>query len=281
MAPVIAKIVSMQPNFTVGENEIAQYIIHHPDAVIASTISDVVKETGTSEASLNRFCKKLGYKGFNRLKVALAQESAYTQMTQATPSAGVNRIAALCQDYQRVLLNTTAMLDETTIRSAAKVLRTAGLVYVFGLPDTSPVALEFANKLTLVGIPNKAVSDISNIQMECSHLRKSDFVVFILSTVFERDILPVLQLMHEREAKSLIITSYDAPQLESLVDMKLITSDIITTQNAMSISNNLIFLYVVDVLYASLLDSDKALREKKMNSDAMRKMQRNLNDYDF
>jgi len=155
------------------------------------------------------------------------------------------------------------------------------MIYVFGLPDTSPVALEFANKLTLVGIPNKAVCDITNIQMECSHLGKSDFVVFILSTVFERDILPVLQLMHEREAKSLIITSYDAPQLESLADMKLITSDIITTQNAMSISNNLIFLYVVDVLYASLLDSDRSLREKKMNSDAMLRMQRNLNDYDF
>ncbi len=55
---VIAKIISMQSNFTVGENEIAQYVMNHADEVMTSTITTVAQNTSTSEASVNRFCKK-------------------------------------------------------------------------------------------------------------------------------------------------------------------------------------------------------------------------------
>ena len=65
VSPVISKIVAMQQSFTVSENEIAQYVIHNADAVVASTITTIAQNTNTSEASINRFCKKIGFKGFN------------------------------------------------------------------------------------------------------------------------------------------------------------------------------------------------------------------------
>jgi hypothetical protein len=52
-------------------------------------------------------------------------------------------------------------------------------------------------------------------------------------------------------------------------DYKIIISDKIVTNNAVSLSNNLMFLYVIDIIYTALLGSDKALRQKKLNSDAI------------
>ena len=72
VSPVISKIVAMQQSFTVSENEIAQYVIHNANAVVASTITTIAQNTNTSEASINRFCKKIGFKGFNAFKIALA-----------------------------------------------------------------------------------------------------------------------------------------------------------------------------------------------------------------
>ena len=93
VSTVISKIISMQPNFTVSENVISQYVIGHAEQILTTTITALADETGTSEASINRFCKKLGYKGFNGLKIALAQESFYNNMVQETPSSGGNFIA--------------------------------------------------------------------------------------------------------------------------------------------------------------------------------------------
>ena len=84
VSTVISKIISMQPNFTVSENAISQYVIGHAEQILTTTITALADETGTSEASINRFCKKLGYKGFNGLKIALAQESFYNNMVQET-----------------------------------------------------------------------------------------------------------------------------------------------------------------------------------------------------
>lgn len=277
---VIAKIISMQPNFTVSENEIAQYVMNHTDSIISSTISAVAKETGISEASINRFCKKLGFKGFNSLKVALAQESFYNKMSSANQGGqGSNVLSSVSQDYQRILLNTTAMLDEETVRQVVETIKQAEMVYVFALSETSFAANELASKLGLVGIRAKSVTNVTDIRIEASHMKKSDFAIFIVSTLFVRDLVPSISMCRERGAKTLAITSYESPQLSTLMDYKLVTSDTITAHNSVSISNNLIFLYVIDVLYTVLLDSDKNLRSKKLQSDALRNQNQILDNY--
>ena len=118
VSTVISKIISMQPNFTVSENVISQYVIGHAEQILTTTITALADETGTSEASINRFCKKLGYKGFNGLKIALAQESFYNNMVQETPSSGGNFIASVTSDYRSMLNNTAALLDESTVFKA-------------------------------------------------------------------------------------------------------------------------------------------------------------------
>lgn len=277
---VIAKIISMQQNFTVSENEIAQYVMNHTDSIITSTISAIAKETGTSEASINRFCKKLGLKGFNSLKIALAQESFYNKMNN--PSQGSrngNILSSVSQDYQRILLNTTAMLEENALQQIVETLKKAEFVYIFGLSETAFVTQEFASKLSLVGIRAKSITDITEISIEASHIRKNDFAIFIVSSVLSRGLMPSINMCRDRGAKLLAITSYDSPQLNEIMDYKLVTSDTITARNSVSISNNLIFLYVIDVVYTILLGSDKSLRDKKLNSDVTRNHNQTLDNF--
>ncbi len=277
---VIAKMISMQSNFTVSENEIAQYVMNNTDSIISSTISMVAKETGTSEASINRFCKKLGFKGFNSLKVALAQESFYNKMSNpAQVGQGGNALSSVSQDYQRILLNTTAMLDEGIVTQIAEAIKKAEMVYVFALSETGFVAQEFASKLGLVGIRAKSVTDATGIGIEASHIRKNDFAIFIVSSLFVRNMVPSVSMCRDRGAKTLVITNYESTQLNELMDYKLVTSDTITAQNSVSISNNLIFLYVIDVIYTVLLGSDKNLRDKKLHSDALRNQNQILDNY--
>ena len=130
ISPVIAKIISMQQSFTVSENEIAQYVMNNANTVVTSTITAIAKNTDTSEASINRFCKKIGYKGFNSFKVALAQGSFFNSM-QAVEAAGQDSlVASISRDYSSMLLNTTAMLDENQVLKAAKALAQAHLYFL-------------------------------------------------------------------------------------------------------------------------------------------------------
>lgn len=266
---VISKIISMQNSLTVSENEIAQYVMNNAEEVVTSTITAIAKSTGTSEASINRFCKKIGFKGFNSFKIALAQENFYNNMREVGPSDDKGLISSISHDYRKMVINTSAMLDENVLMSAAGGMQTATCIYIFAYASTAFVAEELAFKLSTIGVQAKAVTDLSVMRIFASNIQASDLAIFIVPTVLMRDIYYTVTTCKDRGAKILTITSYDSPKLTDLVDYKFITSDKIVARNSLSLSNNLVFLFVVDVLFSALLESDKGLRQKKLNSDAL------------
>ena len=282
VSAVVAKIISMQQSLTVSENEIAQYVINNAETVVSSTITSIAKTTNTSEASINRFCKKIGFKGFNSFKIALAQENFYNSMKdQSDSGAQEGFVATVSRDYRHMLVNTTAMLDEDSVVQAAAAIRQARHVYIFGLAYTAFVARELEFKLSMVGLFVKALTDISDIRVCAGNVGPEDLVIVIAPTILVRDLYHALAACKDKGAEVLSITSYDSPKLASLVDYKFIISDKITTQNSVSISNNLMFLYVTDVLYCVLLESDKALKRKRLSSDAILNSQQTADNYFF
>lgn len=281
VSAVIAKIVSMQQSLTVSENEIAQYVINNADAVVASTITAVAQNTNTSEASINRFCKKIGFKGFNAFKVALAQENFYNSMRETEPALQDGLVAAVSRDYRNMLVNTTAMLDERQVLQAAAAMRKAAHIYIFSLSYTSFLAKELEFKLDMVGLYSKAVTSASEMRVFANCVGKDDLVLVIAPTLLVRELYQSINICREKGAAIISITSYDSPKLSSLIDYKFIISDKITTQNAVSISNNLMFLYVTDVLFCALLEGDKTLRQRRLHSDSILSSQQQMDSYFF
>ena len=266
--PVISKIISMQQSLTVSENEIAQYVINHPDTVVTSTITAIARNTNTSEASINRFCKKIGFKGFNSFKVALAQDTFYSNMQRSETQGRDSFITSISKDYNNMLVNTTAMLDDEQVFQAANAIRRANRIYIFSSAATALIAHELEFKLGMAGIYAKAVTDSDTICIHANNVAADDLVIAIAPTLFMRDFYRAVALCKENGVALISITSYDSPKLSNLIDYKFIISDKITTRYSVSISNSLMFLYTADVLYCALLESDKTLKQNRLNNDS-------------
>lgn len=282
VSTVITKIVSMQHSFTMSENEISQYVMNHADQIVSSTISEFAKETGTSEASINRFCKKIGYKGFNGFKIALAQENFYNNMMkQNNPSTDNGFISSVTTDYRQMLMNTSAMLEEKIILSAIDCIKTAQNIHIFSLLNVALIAKDLQFKFNQIGIRSNSYNDIIDMRIQATNIIPGDLSIFIAPTIMMRDIYQIANASLERGAKNLTITSYDSPKLDDISDFKFIISDKIVTNNSVSLSNNLMFLYVIDIIYTALLRSDKSLRQKKLNSDAILNNYQMMDSYGF
>jgi DNA-binding MurR/RpiR family transcriptional regulator len=257
----------MQNNFTVSENEIAQFVINNMDDVVTSTITAVAHNTNTSEASINRFCKKLGFKGFNSLKIALAQENFYGAMNQGGEHDGLSLISSVRQDYNKMIMNTAAMLDENDLIQAAACIKSAPRVYIFADGATLCVALDMEFRLTTAGISAKAVTDLDYCRVAASNIQIREVLLVLVPTITHA-LYQTLAMAKDRGAFIMAAISYESPKQNDILDFKFITSDKIIAQNSVSLSNNLMFLFVMDVLFSTLLKSDKALKQKKLNSEA-------------
>ena len=59
---------------SVKKKKIANYILEQPEQIIHSTINEVADDLNVADATVFRFCKRIGFKGYQAMKIALAAE---------------------------------------------------------------------------------------------------------------------------------------------------------------------------------------------------------------
>ena len=77
---VILKIGSDYYTLTPAEKRLADYILANQDGVAGLSISQMAKACGVAEATVSRFSRHMGFKGFPALKLAVANAAAQSRL---------------------------------------------------------------------------------------------------------------------------------------------------------------------------------------------------------
>ena len=70
------KAMYQSRTFSKSDRLIADYILAHPTCVASTTAAELGEATGTSSATVVRFCRKLGFSGLVDLKMSMAYRYA-------------------------------------------------------------------------------------------------------------------------------------------------------------------------------------------------------------
>ena len=93
------------------EKKIATYILQNYKEVIDMTIGDLADASGTSVATVSRFCRKCEVDGFHHLKISLAKELVMGEK-EVTVSNDISR-KDIGQSLQNILANKIEELRQT------------------------------------------------------------------------------------------------------------------------------------------------------------------------
>ena len=154
---VTESIREAMAGLTSKQKSIAQYIMDNPDEASYLSLKELSTRTGSSEVSVLRLCRALGYDNFVALKDALKQhtQGAFRAATLSAPSLHPdNRIGTaeellnkVCADEQNNLNATIAQLDAQMLVNCAHRLLKSERVFVFA-HDRSYVRIIFATGST-------------------------------------------------------------------------------------------------------------------------------------
>ncbi len=266
---VIMKIYSLQSSFTVSENEISQFVIKDPEFVITSTITSLAKKIDTSEASINRFCKKIGYKGFNNFKVALAQSNFQREQADQMLIRDSNVIESMSSDYRAMILNSSAMLELDAIDNAVAALKAATVIHIIALYTTSFVANEFSFRLRQLGLNVRIHTEMLDIQLSMQNVTADDLVFLIVPSVASRDVLTFIGMAKDHDADVILLAGNDSTKINDSVDVKLIIPDRMLADHPLLFSNSAMYLFATDILVAQLINSSKVFKKRKLASDTI------------
>ena len=124
-------------DLTASEKKTADYLMAHQEESQYMSIAELAEESGVAEATVSRFCRRLGYKGYNAFKLAIANSTArMRQEKPASPAADSDSLEDVSRKLYAVdsaaLTQTLELLDFDAIRRAADMLEAADRVCCMG-----------------------------------------------------------------------------------------------------------------------------------------------------
>ncbi|PLT35977.1 MurR/RpiR family transcriptional regulator [Bacillus sp. V5-8f] len=257
----LGKIRSYYARFSEKEKKIADYILKNPEAIIHSTINEVAEDLQVADATVFRFCKRIGFKGYQAMKITLASEimtpiqQIHEQITEQDSEKTVAE--KIFKSNSRSLENTLQILNPESLKKAVSMLINANRVEFYGTGGSSVIAMDAYHKFLRTGIHTFAFIDSHFQLMAASQLTSRDVAVVISHSGTNKDTIQILDQVIETGAKTIGITSFPKSPLSQKVDVSLITSSEETEYRSEALASRISQLSLIDALYVNVMVKNK------------------------
>ncbi|OTN76575.1 hypothetical protein A5886_001652 [Enterococcus sp. 8G7_MSG3316] len=165
------------PKLNRVEKNVLDYCLHASAEVLDMTATQLARETYTSQATVSRMAKKLGFAGFQEFKFALKghQMMTHPQDESSQPLALTPLIEQMLRDFEHSLQG----IDPNQLTKAIELLAEAKRIEFFALGQSMPVALSASRKLRFLGKQVGAATDWDELFAVSNHLTSADLAIFI------------------------------------------------------------------------------------------------------
>lgn len=234
----------------------AVYMKENQEELIYSSITQLAEAVGTSEATVTRVCTKLGYPGFQALKVGVAaelvspQEKIHEELT-ADSSADVIIDKIFSSAVQTLNMTKKSLDGEAVRRSIVAICKCRRLVIV-GNGNSGAIALDAQHKFLRLGMNVQAFTD-SHLQMiAVVSLTKADVLLAISHSGSSKDVGDAIHLAKEKGAVVITITSSGNSPISKMSDIRLFTRSQETKYRTYAIASRMAELTIIDTLYTGV-----------------------------
>ncbi|MCW2870523.1 MurR/RpiR family transcriptional regulator [Actinacidiphila oryziradicis] len=261
MAPtdVTTLIRTELPRLAGSLRKVGELILADPAAIAHCSAAELGRRTGTSQATVTRFCRAIGLDSYQHLLIELAQERGRSESSNwgtaeigpdISPDDSLERVVAVVgQADLRAVQQTVERIDLTSLERAAQAATRARRIDVYGVGGSGAVALETEVRLFRIGCTVRAWTEVHAAATSAALLTPADFAIGISHSGSTRETIEPFELASTRGATTLAITADPRSPLARAADIRLISSSAETSFRTGSISARHSVLVLIDCLY--------------------------------
>ncbi|ARP95273.1 MurR/RpiR family transcriptional regulator [Bordetella genomosp. 13] len=269
------RIQSLLPTMGPVAQRIGEFVINHPDEVVHMSVSEVAERTESSEGSVIGFCKMLGAKGFQQLKILLAQEIVQPVQyihEDLSPQDSVDAVVGkIFNSNIQTLQETASLLDRGALSKAVRLLKQASRIEIYGIGSSATIAEDAYYRMLRIGLNAVAVTD-SHIQSISASRTGPDVATLTIShSGSSYETVLATRLAKEAGAHTVCITNFGKSPIQPFADVLLYTMARETRFRTEAMTSRLAQLAIIDTLIAclALTDYDTSVATLKSTFDVL------------
>lgn len=269
---VFVHIGSEYYTFTPAEKKLADYILSAQDCISRMSISQLASACSVADATVSRFCRRLGYKGYPDFKIAIA--NSFAHRLEDNPLSGEITREDSLETISQKLLNASAMamvqtrevLNLDAVAQAAAVLRESTSVLCMGQGGSMLIASEAAHLFSTISGKFRPVSDSHMQAMAAVMMEPTDSILFYSYSGSTLAMLDTLKTARERGARIILVTRFPNSPGAALADIVLQCGANENPLQSGSVPARIAQMYLTDILFSEYtrknLDEAKESRNR-------------------
>ncbi len=271
------KISNAYYHLTSAEKKVADYVIIHQRGTQYMSISELAESCGVAEATVSRFARRLGYKGFNAFKLAVANATA--GRSSGNPLSGEiapeDSVADMCQKLYAANVDameqTLNLVRPEALRAAGDLITGAEKVLCMGQGGSMVIAQEAAHLFSTAFGNCFPVCDSHTQTMLTAQLGERDVILYFSYSGATRDMLEIARLARERRTKIILVTRFPKSPGAALADVILQCGTNESPIQMGSVAARIAMIFVLDMLFSEVCrrDLDACQTRRRQVADAL------------
>jgi len=269
--PPIKQIFARTDRLNGAQKRLGRYLQNDSSALLVSNVSDLANAVGVSKATVVRFAKSLGYKGFPEFKRDIQKEMrrqlrAASRMEQTFAELGndENIFAKLIKRDIELLQETLQAVALPDFHKAVEIIWRARKVYIIGL--NASMALAYLLHFRLVRVKKEAhwvfLTGGTSLLEQLAFMEKEDVLIAIDFVNVPREVQTALQYAKKVGAPILGITDFPSSPIAKAAEVCLYAKrGLHSTVNSLTPAFSLVNALAIAVAWTKKGDSIKALND--------------------
>lgn len=257
-------IQSHVDSFPPTMRRVADVILERPQIVMENTISELARACDTSEASIVRFCRALGFTGYPQLKLQLAAELAKESAefggngdgaygADISPSDTLAEMVAKIAGSEILGIRETAdSLDMEVLQRVIRRLERAKRVVLFGVGASNAGAQDLAQKLLRIGHVALAFHDAHDALVSAALVEQGDVAIGFSHNGRTRETMAFLSAARRNGAHTVAVTNVPDSPLAEQAESVLRTAVRETTFRSGAMASRIAQLTIIDYLFVGV-----------------------------
>lgn len=239
-------------SFTKSEKRVADYVLSNPNQVLFMSINELGETCKVSIATVFKFCKRLGFNGYQQLKLSLAQDKNTNSEQDEMYTEGQlpNMCRKILNSCTNALNETYKLINYDDIKLAVNYICNADRVLFVGSGSSGMTAMSAQSRFMRI-TPKTSVQCDAHLQdMAASLLTEQDVVVGFTYSGSSKDTINTMKIAKKAGAKTICITRFLKSPVTEHSDVVLLCGSDEGPLQGGSLATEMGQLYVLDLLYS-------------------------------
>lgn len=255
MSKTILNIKLHYDTFSKTEKKVADFLMQNPGLVLTLYITELAQQCGTSEATIVRFAKRLGFDGYQQLRIAIAQDAETRPINEnitQTDRAG-SIFQKVCDDIYCSLEKTKKAINSDHLENCCNAILRSNNILVCGLGNSASIAIDASHKIFRLGLNAHAYTDNHMQSIAAAHTDENSVMIGISHSGTSKDIIQAMQIAKQNGATTVAITNFEKSPIDKVSDIILHTVSDETNYRILGLSSRIAQLAIIDTIYSCLV----------------------------